>query len=115
MPSIDYRPKMLSLRKVAFYLCHTKMHYSLVPVFFPYSSCIHHVSLNDNSILLQSATNQVYHSLAELIKWSDSSLTEDGRSSLDRQSVGSVVKGVQDAVKVRKTVVVEFLTKIDVG
>jgi hypothetical protein len=53
--------------------------------------------------------------LAELIKWSDSSLTEDGRSSLDRQSVGSVVKGVQDAVKVRKTVVVEFLTKIDVG
>jgi hypothetical protein len=45
------------------------------------------------------ATNEVYQSLAELIKWSDTVLLY-GESSFDRESVRFVVKTVKEAVEV---------------
>ncbi|RWS12285.1 rap guanine nucleotide exchange factor 1-like protein [Dinothrombium tinctorium] len=53
---------------------------------------------NEQSSLLMSATNQVYNSLANLIKWSDSVLLYD-HSALDRESVGVVVDNVIESVK----------------
>ncbi|RWS27410.1 rap guanine nucleotide exchange factor 1-like protein [Leptotrombidium deliense] len=53
---------------------------------------------NEQSTYLITATNQVYNSLANLIKWSDSVLLYD-YAALDRESVAFIVDNVQESVK----------------
>lgn len=46
-----------------------------------------------------SASNQVYQSLANLIRWSDNILLY-GEKAAEKENVGEIVQAVQDAVKV---------------
>ena len=55
------------------------------------------------------ATNEVYQSLAELIKWSDTVLLYE--STFDRESVRIVVKTVKEAVEVSN----QFFNKLFIG
>jgi Rap guanine nucleotide exchange factor 1 len=53
------------------------------------------------SSLVISATNQVYQSLANLIRWSDTVLLRSDKS-LDKESVGEIAKSVYEAVHVNQ-------------
>ncbi len=53
------------------------------------------------SSLVISATNQVYQSLANLIRWSDTVLLTSDKS-LDKESVGEIAKSVYEAVHVNQ-------------
>lgn len=56
---------------------------------------------NDQSSMISSATNQVYQSLARLIKLCDDVLLNGNKSSaLDQENVSEVVTLLEDAVKV---------------
>lgn len=51
------------------------------------------------SSLMLSASNQVYQSLANLIRWSDNILLY-GEKAAEKENVVEIVQAVRDAVKV---------------
>lgn len=53
-----------------------------------------------SSSLMLSASNQVYQTLANLIRWSDNILLY-GEKSAEKDDVKEIVQAVRDAVKVR--------------
>lgn len=54
--------------------------------------------VNEQSTLLLSATNQVYQSLANLIKWSDNVLLYNDKAP-NKETVQDIVRNVQEAIK----------------
>ncbi|GFQ75983.1 guanine nucleotide-releasing factor 2 [Trichonephila clavata] len=54
--------------------------------------------LNEQSSLMLSASNQVYQTLANLIRWSDNILLY-GDKATEKENVGEIVQAVREAVK----------------
>lgn len=54
--------------------------------------------VNEQSTLLLSATNQVYQSLANLIRWSDNVLLYNDKAP-NKETVQDIVRNVQEAIK----------------
>ncbi|CAL1273652.1 unnamed protein product [Larinioides sclopetarius] len=54
--------------------------------------------LNEQSSLMLSASNQVYQTLANLIRWSDNILLY-GEKATEKENVGDIVQAVREAVK----------------
>ncbi|XP_054709037.1 LOW QUALITY PROTEIN: rap guanine nucleotide exchange factor 1-like [Uloborus diversus] len=54
--------------------------------------------VNEQSSLMLSASNQVYQTLANLIRWSDNILLY-GEKAAEKENVGEIVQSVHDAVK----------------
>lgn len=54
---------------------------------------------NEQSSLMMSATNQVYQSLANLIRWADNVLLH-GNQAQNKENVAEVVKAVQEATQI---------------
>lgn len=69
---------------------------SIIKLFFTIIIIIH---LYSCSSLMLSASNQVYQSLANLVRWSDNILLY-GEKAVEKENVAEIVQAVHDAVKV---------------